>query len=61
MNTRVLATMGTFILTGLFLLIEYVNGGVISHHLLARKDLPAISNWFMFLDRQTTQYRATIN
>ena len=25
---------------------EYLNGGVRSHHLLDRRDLPAISNWF---------------
>ena len=25
---------------------EYLNGGVISHHILARSDMPAISNWW---------------
>jgi len=25
---------------------EYFNGGVVSHHLLARSDLPAVSNWW---------------
>ena len=28
------------------LLWEYLNGGVLSHHLLNRADLPAISNWW---------------
>lgn len=28
---------------------EYLNGGVRSHHLLDRPDLPAISNWFGLL------------
>ncbi|MFD2365935.1 hypothetical protein [Pseudoduganella sp. GCM10020061] len=26
--------------------VEYLNGGVLSHHLLANPDLPAISNWW---------------
>ncbi len=38
--------IGTFLLTGTFILIEHFNGGVVSHHLLAREDLPAISNWW---------------
>ncbi len=29
-----------------FLLWQYFNGGVPSHHLLHRADLPAISNWW---------------
>jgi len=44
LQNRALATTVTFVLTGLFILIEYLNGAVVSHHLLARKDLPAISN-----------------
>ena len=28
------------------LLLEYFQGGVKSHHLMARKDMPAISNWW---------------
>ena len=59
------ATIGAFLLTGFFILLEHVNGGVVSHHLLAREDLPAISNWwglvtvpalvwitFFFIDRR---------
>ncbi len=43
------ATGGAFLLTGFFILLEHVNGGVVSHHLLAREDLPAISNWWGLL------------
>ncbi|RVT45464.1 hypothetical protein EMM73_13445 [Rheinheimera sediminis] len=28
------------------LMFEHINGGVVSHHLLQRGDLPAISNWW---------------
>jgi len=49
LQNRALATTVTFVLTGLFILIEYLNGAVVSHHLLARKDLPAISNWWGLL------------
>lgn len=31
---------------GALLVHEHLNGGVRSHHLLDRRDLPAISNWF---------------
>lgn len=30
----------------LLLAFEHLNGGVVSHHLLQREDLPAISNWW---------------
>lgn len=38
---------GSFVL--LLLLWEYFHGGVISHHLLAREEMPAISNWWGLL------------
>lgn len=45
-NKKFQLTAGAFILTAAFILWEYFNGGVISHHLLARKDLPGLSNWW---------------
>jgi hypothetical protein len=38
---------GVFVL--LHILWEYFHGGVTRHHLLAREDLPAISNWWGLL------------
>ena len=38
---------GSFVL--IHLLWEYFNGGVATHHLLARADLPGISNWWGLL------------
>ena len=43
-NNRTQATRGVFMVTAIFILWEYFNGGVISHHLLAREDLPGMSN-----------------
>jgi len=43
------ATIGAFLLTGIMLLLEYFNGGVASHHLLASEDLPEFSNWWGLL------------
>lgn len=48
-NNRIQATIGVFILTFACILWEYFNGGVVSHHLLAREDLPAFSNWWGLL------------
>ncbi|WP_297693309.1 hypothetical protein [uncultured Eudoraea sp.] len=48
-NNRIQATIGAFILTFACILWEYFNGGVVSHHLLAREDLPAFSNWWGLL------------
>ena len=31
------------------LLLEHLQGGVVSHHLLARRDMPKISNWWGIL------------
>ena len=44
---------GTGLLALLCILWEYYNGGVITHHLLARKDLPGISNWWGLLTLPT--------
>lgn len=41
--------LGSFIVTFLCILWEHLNGGVITHHLLAREDLPGISNWWGIL------------
>jgi len=46
LDHKVLVTLSVFFLTLLFILFEYFNGGVITHHLLAREDLPGISNWW---------------
>lgn len=48
-DKRIKVTVGTFILIFIFVLIEHYNGGVATHHLLARKDLPGISNWWGLL------------
>ena len=40
------ASLGVFLLTFLFILWEHFNGGVTTHHLLARDDLPGLSNWW---------------
>jgi len=48
-NNRIQATIAVFILTFAFILWEYFNGGVVSHNLLAREDLPAFSNWWGLL------------
>lgn len=44
-----LIAFGAFVYTLIFILIEYFNGGVIKHHLLARGDLPGFSNWWGLL------------
>ncbi|MEX0312855.1 MAG: hypothetical protein AB3N18_01660 [Allomuricauda sp.] len=43
-NNKALASGAALILTGIFILWEHFNGGVITHHLLAREDMPGISN-----------------
>lgn len=48
-NNKFQATLAVFILTSMFILWEFMNGGVISHNLLAREDLPEISNWWGLL------------
>ncbi len=49
LNAKFQVTLGSLLLTLLFILLEYFNGGVITHHLLAREDLPGISNWWGLL------------
>ncbi len=39
----------TFIFTLILILREYYSGGVITHYLLAREDLPGFSNWWGLL------------
>ena len=46
LQNRTLATIGAFGFTALILLWEYLNGGVVTHHLMASKDLPGFSNWW---------------
>lgn len=41
---------GVLLFTSSCILWEHLNGGVITHHLLARKDLPGISNWWGLLN-----------
>ena len=51
LNSRtkiVMTSIVTVFVLGL-LLLENFQGGVKSHHLLARKDMPAISNWWGLL------------
>jgi len=42
----VLIPLVTLVFAAAHLLIEHLTGGLKSHHLLNRPDLPAISNWF---------------
>ncbi len=48
-NNRILRSISAFLITLLFVLWEYFNGGVVSHNLLAREDMPAFSNWWGLL------------
>ncbi|MFD0860917.1 hypothetical protein ACFQ1M_01745 [Sungkyunkwania multivorans] len=38
--------LGITFVVGLFILWEHLNGGVITHHLLADDNMPGISNWW---------------
>ncbi|NNK18985.1 MAG: hypothetical protein HKP49_07505 [Maribacter sp.] len=49
LENRIIVTSGTLILVSIFLFIEHLKGGVVTHHLLAREDLPGISNWWGLL------------
>ena len=46
---RVAVTLAALVATIVQLSWEFFNGGVVSHHLLHRADLPAISNWWSLL------------
>ncbi|MCG6191295.1 hypothetical protein [Maribellus maritimus] len=48
-DKKIQSTIAVFILAFICILWEYFNGGVVSHYLLARDDLPAISNWWGLL------------
>jgi hypothetical protein len=48
-NLRPIVTVIISVLVFVFLLWDYFNGGVPSHHILHQKDLPAISNWWNLL------------
>lgn len=43
------APLIVFLITLAFILWEYFNGGVVTHHLLARGDMPGFSNWWGLL------------
>ena len=45
-RNRAYLTLGALALVALHLGWESLNGGVRSHHLLARSDLPSFSNWW---------------
>lgn len=45
-RTPALCAAAALLFAAAHLAFEHVNGGVRSHHLLDRADLPAISNWF---------------
>ena len=49
LNKKLSIILGAFILASVFILWEHFNGGVITHHLLAREDLPGISNFWGLL------------
>jgi hypothetical protein len=46
---RLALTAAAGVAMALMLVWEYFNGGVVSHHFLARRDMPAISNWWGLL------------
>ncbi|WP_374581831.1 hypothetical protein [Pseudoduganella sp.] len=46
---RTVLAAGAALLIAATITWEYFNGGVVSHHLLARDDLPAVSNWWGLL------------
>ncbi|MCT4624169.1 MAG: hypothetical protein N4A46_11145 [Schleiferiaceae bacterium] len=45
-RTKIIGTLVVALFVLALLIIEHLNGGVVSHHLLARKDMPKISNWW---------------
>lgn len=51
LNSRTKIAITTFVTVFVLvlLLLEHFQGGVRSHHLLARKDMPVISNWWGIL------------
>ncbi len=49
LDHTLLTSIAALIVTALFVAREYFNGGVITHHLLADKDMPGLSNWWGLL------------
>ena len=45
-RTKIIITILVIVFVLSLLLLEHLQGGVVSHHLLARKDMPKISNWW---------------
>ena len=48
-RTKIIGTTIVIVFVAGLLLLEYLQGGVGSHHLLARRDMPKISNWWGIL------------
>lgn len=48
-RTHLFLTLGALLFVIVHILSEHLGGGVESHHLLNRPDLPAISNWYGLL------------
>lgn len=46
---RLALTAAAGVAMALMLAWEYTHGGVVSHHLLARRDMPSVSNWWGLL------------
>ena len=45
-ENKLLLAIGAFIYTAVFTLREYLNDGVVTHHVFANEDLPGVSNWW---------------
>ena len=48
-RTKILITTIIVVFVLCIIILEHFRGGVISHHLLAREDMPKISNWWGIL------------
>jgi hypothetical protein len=49
LKSKSLVLLIVLFIFSLVILNEYLNGGVVTHHLLHRADLPGISNWWGYL------------
>lgn len=49
LQNRTRVTIGAFFFMALILVWESINGGVVTHHVMASKDLPGFSNWWGLL------------
>lgn len=49
LDNRVKVTVGAFIFVAALVSIEHFRGGVVTHYVLAREDMPGISNWWGLL------------